>query len=137
MAAERIYTSYFAAVKNLPEEICPIAICGKTPDWWNGKSTKILAPKFWFFSEWKKNHDNDFYTKKFKTEVLSKLEPNEVVKNLKKMADGKIPCMICYEKPTDFCHRHIVAEWLNKSLPESLICTEYNKFEYNLKKEQQ
>lgn len=23
-------------------------------------------------------------------------------------------CLICYEKPSDFCHRHLVAEWLNE-----------------------
>ena len=21
----------------------------------------------------------------------------------------------CYEKPSDFCHRHLVADWLNKN----------------------
>lgn len=23
--------------------------------------------------------------------------------------------LICYEKPSDFCHRHLVADWLNKN----------------------
>lgn len=23
--------------------------------------------------------------------------------------------LVCYEKPTDFCHRHLVAEWLCKN----------------------
>ena len=23
--------------------------------------------------------------------------------------------LICYEKPSDFCHRHLVAEWLNQN----------------------
>lgn len=136
IAMKYIYTSYFAAVKKLPDELCPIAICGKSPDWWNGKSTKVLAPKLWFFKEWKKNHDNDFYIKNFNSEVLSKLEPIEVVKMLNKMSDGKTPCMICYEKPLDFCHRHIVAEWLNTNIPEIVTCVEYNEFEYNLNKVQ-
>lgn len=29
-----IYTSYFANVKNLPANIYPIAICGKSPNDW-------------------------------------------------------------------------------------------------------
>ena len=23
--------------------------------------------------------------------------------------------LVCYEKPSDFCHRHLVADWLNKN----------------------
>lgn len=23
--------------------------------------------------------------------------------------------LLCYEKPEDFCHRHLVADWLNSS----------------------
>lgn len=30
--------------------------------------------------------------------------------------------LICYEKPTDFCHRHLVADWLNKN---GFKCDEY------------
>lgn len=29
-----------------------------------------------------------------------------------KLSGGKDIALICYEKPTDFCHRHLVAEWL-------------------------
>ena len=29
-----IYTSYFAKLKSLPENIIPISICGKAPDWY-------------------------------------------------------------------------------------------------------
>ena len=35
-----IYTSYFAKVKDLPKSIVPIAICGKSPDWWDGLEYK-------------------------------------------------------------------------------------------------
>lgn len=29
--------------------------------------------------------------------------------------NGKDIALICYEKPSDFCHRHLVAEWLNQN----------------------
>ena len=50
-----IYTSYFAKLKSLPENIIPISICGKAPDWYKGLQYKKLAPKYDFFMEWKKN----------------------------------------------------------------------------------
>lgn len=125
-----LFTSYFAMSGKLPDYITPIAICGGIPDFWIGKLwTRKLAPRKWFFDEWKKNHDNDFYIRNFEKEVLSNLNPVDVLDTLYGLAnqnkDGKIPCMICYEKPGDFCHRHLVAEWLNNSIPNLVDCREY------------
>lgn len=109
-----IYTSYFAKLKKLPTNIIPIAICGKSPEWYKGLQYKVLAPRYWFFREWKKTHDNDFYIENFNKEILSLLDPHEIVKKLKQIANSDDIALICYEKPEDFCHRHLVAEWLNK-----------------------
>ena len=111
----KCYTSYFANVRNLPEGIVPISICGKAPDGWKGIEYRRLAPKWWFFKEWKENHDNDFYIRNFNAEVLDKLNPTEVWKKLSELSDGKPFALICYEKPGDFCHRHLVAEWLGEN----------------------
>ena len=113
-----IYTSYFAKLKSLPENIIPISICGKAPDWYKGLQYKKLAPKYEFFMEWKKNHDNDYYIKCFNEQVLDKLDPVDVILDFSRMIYGfnvgeDDICLICYEKPEDFCHRHLVAKWLN------------------------
>lgn len=107
-----IYTSYFAKLNKLPPNVVPISICGKAPAWYNGLQYKKLAPKYSFFSEWKKNGDNNYYIKHFNDEVLSTLSPQTVYNELLKLSGGKDIALICYEKPTDFCHRHLVAEWL-------------------------
>lgn len=107
-----IYTSYFAKLNKLPPDVVPISICGKAPAWYNGLQYKKLAPKYSFFSEWKKNGDNNYYIKHFNDEVLSTLSPQTVYNELLKLSGGKDIALICYEKPADFCHRHLVAEWL-------------------------
>lgn len=123
-----IYTSYFAKLKSLPENIIPISICGKAPDWYKGLQYKKLAPKYDFLMEWKKNHDNEYYIKCFNEQVLNKLDVEQVVFELFdtvyfiNSVDTDI-CLICYEKPSDFCHRHLVADWLNKN---GILCEEYN-----------
>ena len=117
----KIYTSYFAKLRNLPENIVPISICGKVPDWYTGLQYKKLAPKYEFFIEWKKTHDSDYYIEHFKSEVLDMLDVNAVYEELAKMSAGKDIWLICYEKPSDFCHRHLVADWLTKN---GFICTE-------------
>lgn len=118
----QIYTSYFARLKQLPDNIVPIAICGKAPDWYTGLQYKKLAPKFDFFSKWKQNKDNDYYIKHFNSEVLNTLNVNDVVDNLFQLSNNQPFCLICYEKPSDFCHRHLVADWFNKN---GYCCIEY------------
>jgi hypothetical protein len=131
-----IYTSYFAKLKFLPEHIIPISICGKAPDWYKGLQYKKLAPKYDFFMKWKENHDNDYYIKCFNEQVLDRLNAEQVIKELDSLllnqtttidysGDLKeVPriALICYEKPSDFCHRHLVADWLNKN---DIKCEEY------------
>ena len=121
-----IYTSYFAKLKSLPNNIVPISICGKAPYWYEGLQYKTLAPKYGFFMEWRRNHDNDYYIKCFNEQVLSQLNLIKVVKELQLMLSDEINeqipnsiltdknwhiALICYEKPSDFCHRHLVAKW--------------------------
>lgn len=114
-----IYTSYFAKLKSLPDNIIPISICARAPDWYKGLQYKKLTPKYEFFMEWKKNHDNDYYIEHFQLEVLNRLTACEVMEDLfalKRLNDkGKDIALICYEKPSDFCHRHLVSEWLNQN----------------------
>lgn len=115
-----IYTSYFAKLKSLPDNIIPISICGKAPDWYKGLQYKKLAPKYDFFMEWKKNHDNDYYIKCFNEQVLDKLDATYTFVELKALCGVPIMedvdiCLICYEKPSDFCHRHLVADWFKKN----------------------
>jgi len=123
-----IYTSYFAKLNSLPDNIIPISICGKAPDWYKGLQYKKLAPKYDFFMKWKENHDNDYYIKCFNEQVLNKLDIYTVMRDLIELSksvenpfDTDV-CLICYEKSDDFCHRHLVADWLNKN---GIKCEEY------------
>ena len=110
-----IYTSYFGNLKSLPENITPISICGKAPNWYTGLQYKKLAPKYDFFMKWKENHDNDYYIKCFQEQVLDKLDPYLVYQDLCSLTNNTYIALICYEKPDEFCHRHLVADWLNKN----------------------
>lgn len=114
-----IYTTYFAKLKKLPENIIPIAICTKPPSGFRGLIYRNLAPRYDFFMQWKVTKDNEFFTENYIGQVLNNLSPVKVVTDLYYQI-GTAPCscdiaLVCYEKSTDFCHRHLVAEWLRKS----------------------
>lgn len=115
-----IYTTYFAKLKSLPKDIIPISICSKAPAGYKGLEFKKLAPKYSFFKKWKETGDNAFYIENFLKQVLAEQNPDEIVKELYALAYStaepgqviKDIALVCYEKPTDFCHRHLVSTWL-------------------------
>lgn len=126
-----IYTSYFGQLRNLPDNMVPIAICGGIPNWYSGLWYRKLAPKYNFFMEWKENHDNEYYIKCFNEQVLNGLNAVDIVTELYQLMlandidpKGKDICLLCYEKPEDFCHRHLVADWLTKN---EIECKEWKK----------
>lgn len=80
---------------------------------YNGECYPKLAPKLSFWSEWHEMKDKVpfeestiFYIENYYNLVLSKLDPNEVYEDLNNSI------LLCYEDSSDFCHRHIVAVWL-------------------------
>lgn len=113
----KIYTSYFSKIKELESVgITPIAICAKLPDWYQGATYKALAPTYDCLMAYKRDNDADAYTERYKREKLSKLSPSEVVEQLRNLSNGNDIALICYEKPSSFCHRQLVAAWLNQYL---------------------
>ena len=79
----------------------------------DGLSFTKLAPKKDFWEIWYNNigkiseeENTEFYIRNFYINVLSKLDPQEILDSL-----PEYPILLCYEKNTEFCHRHLVAFW--------------------------
>lgn len=121
-----MYTGYFARLKDYKNAgLIPISICGGAPDWYDGYQFKVFAPKWAFFNEWKNGShkgDNEYYVEHFNSEVLSKLDYTSILNKLSRFGDLEKLVLICYEKPGDFCHRHLVANWLKE---HGTICEEF------------
>ena len=88
---------------------------------YEGKCYPALAPKISFWKEWKNNigkvsfeENTKFYIKEYWNQVLSKLDPEKVFREL----DDSI--LLCYESNMEFCHRHIVAAWFELLLEVSV-----------------
>lgn len=116
----KIHTSYFGKSRKLKAEHpdwVQIAVCGKMVFPWKGLRYSRLAPKVGFFTEWKRNGDNAFYIRHYNDEVLKPLDRESVLAELAELAGGedRTVVLMCYEKPEDFCHRHLAAKWLLQS----------------------
>ncbi len=112
----KIYTTFFDNLQNLPKHITPISICLKSPAEWCGLHYGKLAPKASFFYQWRKDRNNDAYVKQYHAEVLRELDAKDVIDELKSLSKyAEEIALVCYEAPGEFCHRHLVAEWLTKN----------------------
>lgn len=47
--------------------------------------------------------------------ILACQNANAVIEQIKSLSGGQDAALCCYEKPGDFCHRHILAKWLTEN----------------------
>lgn len=108
----KIYTSYFGNVNKLKVSgIEPIGIARYKPRYYSGFNIVSVAPKPFMLDE---NMTEEQYVKHYQELVLDKLNIKEFIKTLEGLSGGKDVALCCYEKPGQFCHRHLLSEYLNK-----------------------
>ena len=114
----KIYTSYLAKSKKaIDKGLLPIAIVRYLPKNVNILNITTLAPNAGLLHRYKTDNDEVNYTKEFNN-YLNSLSPENIINQLTFISmqnENKDIVLICYEKSTDFCHRHLVANWLNES----------------------
>jgi hypothetical protein len=112
----KIYTSHWFA--EFPDDAYRVGISRGTPRGTSAGYSRLpeLAPGPWFRSV-----DSQTYLHRYNAQLYA-LQPGAIVEKLAKVSGGKNPVMLCYERPADiaagkyWCHRHIVAQWLNDTL---------------------
>ena len=105
-------TSYFAKYRGDNG----ISIYAIPPIWYLGKDYRKLAPKNSTLLAYRRGEITEQeYIELYYEQVLNKLDPREVYNDLIKLC-GEDAVLLCWCGDDKFCHRHIVAEWLNKCL---------------------
>ena len=103
---KKIYTSNFARKGADPKAL---AISAWPPPWYEGKGLTILAPtRHLVLSVIRGEMD----MKDYKEQYIALLEERipDPQKVLDDIPDGSF--LLCYEKVTDTCHRHLLREWI-------------------------
>jgi hypothetical protein len=109
----KIFTSYFGNSRKLKEAgvnmICvaigkPRFIAG-IPQMLNVCPTRYMVSGPCSREEYLKLYDR----------ILASQDANQVVKQIEMLSGGKDVALCCYEKPGDFCHRHILAKWITEN----------------------
>lgn len=112
----KIYTSYFAVVDRYVGSSRQVSIALSTPKGFKGSYFLKLAPTWEILSKYKaKQISESQYNVMYRDSILYKQDPREVYEALR----GKVLC--CWEKSGDFCHRHIVLDWLVENLGPNIL----------------
>jgi hypothetical protein len=108
-----VQTSNFAKSGNDP---LAIAISVSTPHWYMGRIFPQLYPPIDLLNDYKNGLiSQEVYTHRYNLEVLAKLDPYDVIDMIE---DDAI--LICWEGSGEFCHRRLVAKWLEDALEISV-----------------
>lgn len=110
----KVYTSYFGKLGALHQAgVTPICIARGIPKFYGGAVEQSVAPFGWMLKD---GVTRDEYIKAYFSQVLTRINPRQFLDKCKVLSKGKDVALLCYEKPEDFCHRHLLAEWLNREL---------------------
>lgn len=105
-----IYTGYFANCGCYRG--CLLSIALITPDFFKGNTFHAFVPPSGLLNAYKGGIINEMeYTERYKAEVLDRLDKRKIYDYLTAIDKDEDVFLICYEKD-GFCHRHIVADWL-------------------------
>ena len=110
----KIYTSYFANWRNFPTNAVAIGITRYKPEYWEKPNIEKLAPGPELLRQYRNNYIDEYMFKRIYIQELENrgLTPTFVRQALNEVAKDRDIVLCCYEAPGDFCHRHILAEWL-------------------------
>lgn len=115
----KIFTSYFARLKKLEAlGLFPIAICQYPPSFYTGAVYKKVAPSWKLIQGMKDPKRREAAAEEY-LRLIGKLDKESVVRELEFLSNGKDIVLLCFEKTGDFCHRHLLAEWLGLD-PDSI-----------------
>ena len=98
-------TSYYGNLKQIPPGMVPVAISVGIPAWYKGRREERLAPTRPMLKMSRREYDPQFRA------ILERLDPRELYESL-----GANAVLLCWEKPNLWCHRRLVAEWLEQAL---------------------
>ncbi|HEV3023262.1 MAG TPA: hypothetical protein VGX76_12380, partial [Pirellulales bacterium] len=100
-----MFTSNYARAKRLPPDLKPISISIKPPRWWKGAHYPPLCPSRAMLKMPRAEYDANFAA------ILASLDAQRTFEEL-----GDNAVLLCYEPPNTWCHRRLIADWIETAL---------------------
>lgn len=120
--AYKVYTSYFGNIKFLNKNnVIPVSIARFPPKWYMGLAITDIAPT----PDMLRLSVSDYIIRY--NGILNRYDPILLCKRLEDLTNDLKSdiALLCFEKPEAFCHRHLLASWLNQHVSAFSEITEY------------
>lgn len=142
----KLFTSYYANYRNIPKSYICIGISRVCPEWFADNSSldnfmfiksNFLAPSEELLNSYKNNSiTQEDYKKQYVQQIYTLLNNSigykdlaqwikDLIKTFSDKYDGIV--FMCYERPEEFCHRHILRNILNNVY--NIECKEFGVIE--------
>ena len=122
----QFFTSYYGNYRNIPKDYVCIGISRYCPEWFRKGNydnfvfveDNILAPEKDLLDDMKSGRETEEgYKRRYVETLFRKLEGISIYTYFgslsRKYEQYKAIVFLCYEKPEDFCHRHILRKLMN------------------------
>ncbi|MDD2300732.1 MAG: hypothetical protein PHU69_13980 [Fermentimonas sp.] len=108
-----IYTSYYGNIRKLRNNsIIPVGISLGIPKWFRGNNLRYLAPTYKILQLETQEEYIPAYIKLLESMDMERFRFDLTV--ISESEGGNDIALLCYEKPGDFCHRRIFADWMKE-----------------------
>ena len=108
-----IYTGYFSKIKEYKSLGYTVVSISRTePFLVDGKLT-LLAPDEKILWGYKNGDINEMEYTSLYLDQLNKIGIRNILKSIHSFGDDVV--LVCWEKSNKFCHRHILADYINKN----------------------
>lgn len=104
---KKLYTSNYARQGSNPLSVGTSCVM---PKWYTGMTNSIVAPTWDLVRRYKQKEIN---SDEYSAEYLLLLESRnfDAQQFVDKLPDGAM--LLCYEPPGEFCHRRLLAKWID------------------------
>lgn len=122
-ASMRIYTSYYKKFDHCTFDKVMVRVSNSQPAWfaWETYNLTEVYPGWQLVQGLKMRYiTEEEYTEAYRKH-LENLDRDALIAKLQELSDqhfGADIVLLCWENKSSFCHRHILAEWLNCDVTE-------------------
>lgn len=110
-----IYTSCFNYAKHLDSsKFFVVSISRFPPKWFKGYKCFEFAPSADLLRRFKGGLSQDCYSVIYRREVLEVIDVHRVFEGLASFACGRDIVLCCFEPAKEFCHRHLLAGYVQE-----------------------
>lgn len=113
-----IVTSYFANWRRLVKDgFTIVSVASHSPRSFLGIRWTQVAPRYALVCSHKAGELTDTqFQERYLQQLTESVLPDYLIETLKsyELSYGKV-ALCCYEKPSDFCHRHILADYIKQT----------------------